>query len=86
MGLFVEQNSNRSKLQERLAAELQEKARRKQKIEDEGASGAHKRPDGIEDSAYMEGTKKTTTLAWAWIGIGLFCIALVVAVIWGYSR
>jgi hypothetical protein len=72
MGLFVNQESNRSELQKRLAAELSEKSKKKVDPEAE-------RPDGVDDSAYMEGTKQTTGLAWIWIVIiGL----VVVASIW----
>lgn len=73
MALFVNQNSNRSKLQERLAAELQEKARSSAgKTETEA-------PDGVHDSAYLQGTKETTSLAWVW---ALIVIAAVGAAIW----
>lgn len=80
MGLFVEQNSNRSKLQERLAAELQEKARRKSSDEGaaNGSNGAATSPDGVEDSAYMQNTKQTTSLAWVWAIITLVAIGVVI--------
>lgn len=71
MSLYVKQTDTRSALQEKLAAELQEKARKKAKEAE--------LPDGVEDSAYIEGTKKTTSLAWAWVVIG---IAIVGVVIW----
>ena len=60
MGLFVSQNDQRSKLQERIAAELREKAK---------ASSLQEKAslDGVEDVKYLEGTKQTTTLAWAWV-------------------
>lgn len=60
MGLFVNQQDQRSELQERIAAELREKAK---------ASGLQEKAslDGVEDVKYLEGTKQTTTLAWAWI-------------------
>lgn len=85
MGLFVEQNSNRSKLQEKLAAELQEKARRNSNPEgspDGGSLGAA--PDGVNDSAYMKDTKQTTSLAWVWailalIGVGVVIWLVIVA-------
>ena len=70
MGLFVEQNSNRTKLQERLAAELNEKA--KKKASDEAID----LPDGVDDSAYIEGTKQTTSLAWVWILIIVAIVAV----------
>ena len=62
MGLFVQQNSNRTKLQERLAAELNEKAKKRAEIDTQN-------PDGVEDSRYVENTKSTTSLAWIWIVI-----------------
>lgn len=68
MGLFVQQNSNRTKLQERLAAELSEKAKKKSLNETE-------RPDGVDDSAYVENTKATTSLAWVWILIVVVAVA-----------
>ena len=70
MALYVKQSDTRSQLQEKLAAELQEKARAKAKEAE--------LPDGVDDSAYIEGTKKTTTLAWAWALIILLAIGAVV--------
>lgn len=73
MGLFVQQNSNRTKLQERLAAELNEKAKQKAKLEDTDL------PDGVDDSRYIEGTKTTTSLAWVWV---LIAVAAIGAALW----
>lgn len=75
MALFVEQNSNRSKLQEKLAAELNEKNKRTSSGEGDAGKGASSLPDGVDDSAYMQNTKKTTSLAGVWalivlVGIG----------------
>ncbi|HET6747131.1 MAG TPA: hypothetical protein VFH06_03440 [Candidatus Saccharimonadales bacterium] len=70
MALFIRQSEDRSKLQERLAAELQEKAKAKALAENE--------PKDIEDSAYLKDTKKTTSLAWAWVVIGLLAAIVVV--------
>lgn len=75
MALFVNQNSNRSKLQERLAAELTEKAKKKADLEAKAA------PDGVEDSYYMKDTKQTTGLAGVWIGVIIVALGLVVAYI-----
>jgi hypothetical protein len=69
MALFVQQNDNRSKIQERVAAELQDKLKKRAEID-------KKLPDGIEDSNYLKDTKKTTTLAWIWILIVAAAIAL----------
>jgi hypothetical protein len=61
MALFIRQNEDRSKLQERLAAELQEKS----KVRAAKANEA----DDVEDSQYLKDTKKTTNLAWVWLVI-----------------
>ena len=72
MGILVNNpNEQRSQLQERVAAELQERLREKARSAD--------LPDGVEDSAYIKGTKQTTTLAWVWI---LITIAVVGIVVW----
>jgi uncharacterized membrane protein len=70
MALYVKQNDSRSELQQRIAKELQEKAKKKA-LETE-------RPDGVSDSAYIKNTKQTGGLAGVWIGIGLFVIGLIV--------
>lgn len=72
MGLYVNQETTRTKLQERIAADLAEKAKKKPDLTfTEG-------PDGVEDSAYLEETKKTTSLAWAWVLIAIFGIGIAV--------
>lgn len=73
MALYIRQNENRSKLQERLAAELQEKARAREVDTS--------RPDGVDDSQYLQGTKQTSSLAWLWIVIVLMAIGAVVFLI-----
>lgn len=70
MALFIRQNENRSELQEKLAAELQEKARQKA-LQDTQSND-------IEDSAYLEGTKHTTSLAWVWVVIVLLFVGVLV--------
>jgi Flp pilus assembly protein TadB len=70
MALFVNQNSNRTKLQERLAAELTEKAKQKSKMENT------ERPDGVTDSNYLKDTKSTTSLAWVWIVIVIIVVGV----------
>lgn len=72
MALFVNQENTRTKLQERIAAELAEKSKSKSDF-----SGGDQ-PDGVEDSAYLEGTKKTTSLAWAWVLIFLFIAGVII--------
>ncbi len=70
MALYIQKNDQRSELQERIAAELQEKARIRQKLQDA--------PDGVEDSVYIKDTKQTTSLAWAWILIAIAAIAITI--------
>ena len=71
MALFIRQSEERSKLQERLAAELQERAKQRAALGD--------RPDGVSDSQYLKGTRQTSPLAWAWI---LIIILAVGACVW----
>lgn len=72
MGLYLQQNNDRSELQRRIAAELNEKAKKKAEIDTS-------KPDGVSDSAYLEKTKTTTSLAWVWV---LIVVAFVGALIW----
>jgi len=71
MGLFVNQQDQRSELQERIAAELREKVK---------ASSLQEKAtmDGVDDIRYLEGTKQTTTLAWAWILIAIMAGVVIV--------
>ena len=71
MGLFVNQQDQRSELQERIAAELREKAK---------ASSLQEKAtmDGVDDIRYLEDTKQTTTLAWTWILIAIMAGAGIV--------
>jgi Flp pilus assembly protein TadB len=72
MALFMNQQNERTELQKRIAAELAEKAKKKS-LEPDGD-----RPDGVTDSAYLEKTKTTTSLAWVWVLIILAGIALII--------
>lgn len=74
MGLFIQQNDERSKLQQRLAEELREKAKQRADIDANPA-------DHVDDSAYLEGTKQTTSLAWVWVLIALAAVAAVVVIV-----
>ncbi len=67
MALFIQQNDNRTKLQERLETELRDKAKARADVD-------ATLPDGVEDSNYLKGTKKTTTLAWIWIVLIMLAI------------
>ncbi len=69
MGIIVNQQDNRSELQKKIAAELSEKAKKKH-------DATHDLPDGVDDSAYMENTKQTTSLAWVWLVIVFAFVAV----------
>ncbi len=72
MALFIRQDDNRSELQQRLAAELQEKAKKRAQIDNAPT-------DDIEDSPYLKGTKKTTSLAWMWAAIFVVVVLIIIA-------
>lgn len=71
MGIIVNKQDGRSKLQERIAAELREKH---QKYHDPERQVV----DGVDDMQYLKGTKQTTTLAWAWMIIVIMAGIIVV--------
>lgn len=71
MSLFVNQKNSRSELQENIAAELREKMKRS--AEKNGNTF-----DGVEDIKYLEHTKQTTSLAWAWGVIVLIAAGIIV--------
>lgn len=77
MGRYIEQTESRSELQKRIAADLRAKAAARAKQEGDGGEPA-KGHDGVDDSAYIQGTKKTTTLSWAWLLIFFMVIAIFV--------
>lgn len=78
MGLFISQKDQRSELQERIAADLREKAKQSALQEGDGF-------DDTRDSAYLEGTKQTTTLAPAWLLI-LVLAAIIVGLFLAQGR
>ena len=69
----MKQNETQSELQKRVAAELQDKAKKRKALEDAEL------PDGVTDSVYLKDTKSTTSLAWVWV---LIAIAIVGIAIW----
>lgn len=77
MGLYVNQKNTRTELQERLAAELREKAKKRAELDE------RERPDGVTDSEYLKDTKQTTSLAWVWALIAVATIALIIYVVVG---
>lgn len=73
MALFVRQTEERSRYQERIAAELQEKAKNRAIQESHG--------DDIEDSEYLKDTKPTTSLAWVWVVIVVMFVGALIFII-----
>jgi hypothetical protein len=73
MALFVKQDETRTRYQEQIAAELQEKLRQKAAQAD--------MPDGVEDSQFVKGTKHTSSSAWVWVLVIVGIVVLVVALV-----
>lgn len=73
MSLHLKQNDTRTPLQNRIAKELQEKAKQK-------ASEAEL-PDGVDDSRYIEGTMLTTRLAWVWGIVAVIAVAVAIIIL-----
>lgn len=76
MGLYVRKDQQRSKLQERIASEMREKARKNDDIETPAPM------DGVEDSNYMTGTKNSSSLLGVWlvllvVGVGVAIYVIV---------
>lgn len=70
MGLYTEQEVEKTELQKRIAEGLQDKAKRARELTDG--------PDLVEDTAYLKGTKKTTSLAWVWVLIVIAAVAVTI--------
>ena len=71
MGIMVEGNEEKSKLQERISADLRERSRRNSK--DDGDV------DLVEDSEYLKNTRKTGRFSWFWfILVALAALSLVI--------
>ena len=73
MGILVEDNKERSKLQDRISADLRERAERTSLEEEHDV-------DLAEDSRHVEGAHKTTRFSWFWF-ILAFLAALSLIVI-----
>ena len=71
MALFLKQDDERSELQKQIAAELHRKASEK--------SAREKMHDGVEDSQFIKGSRKTTNIAWIWF---LLIILVTGFIIW----
>lgn len=71
MGIMVEGNEEKSKLQERISADLRERSRRNSKDDSD--------VDLVEDSEYLKNTRKTGRFSWFWfILVALAALSLVI--------
>ena len=61
MSLYVKQDETRTRLQQQIAAELQEKARKR--------AEEAELPDGVDDSRFIENTQRNVGVLWVWIAI-----------------
>lgn len=85
MGRYIKQDETRSELQQRIAADLRAKAAAKSKQEgDTPESG--QTADGVEDSAYIQGTKSTTTLAPVWALIVIAAVGVFIYFVYQVNR
>lgn len=76
MGLYVRKDEQRSKLQERIAADLREKAR--------ASANDDKKPpviDGVEDSGYMQNTNSSSPLLGVWLALLVIGVGVVIMLI-----
>ena len=72
MGILVENNEDKSLLQDKIAADLRERTERTSQQDDQDV-------DFVEDSRHIEGTHKTARFSWFWlILIVLAILSLVV--------
>lgn len=70
--MFLRQDDKRTDLQQRLADELREKAKKQYEIENQP------RPDGVDDSAYMRDYTGSSRWLWVWL---LIAAAIITAII-----
>jgi hypothetical protein len=69
MGLFIQQNDKRSQLQERLAAELREKAKT--------SAGGSEPIDLTKNSNYLKDTETASRPSYLWLGVAVAVIATI---------
>ena len=86
MALYVRQDDNRTELQEKIAAELREKQIKNSLGEGRDTTKNTKENHNIADSAYLEGTKETTSLAFVWFLVFLAILIALGLYIWVASQ
>ncbi len=73
MGLHVKQNKTRSQFQEQLDADLRAKIQAQKDMELDT-------PDGVDESAYIEGTTQSSSV-WLWAILAVLAVVLLVVFI-----
>lgn len=76
MGLYVRQDEQRSKLQEKIAADLRAKAAERAKADIDGPEY-----DGEKDASIIESTHTASPLLGVWIALGVATVGVVVYLI-----
>lgn len=76
MGLYVRQDEQRTKLQEKIAADLRAKAVERSKTDIEGP-----KYDGADDAGIVQDTHKSSPLLAVWLILGVATVAVVVYLI-----
>lgn len=71
MGILVQDNGERSKLQDRITADLREKSRRTSRQDD---------VDLVEDSEYAKDLKKTGRFSWFWLVLVFLAVASLIVI------
>lgn len=71
MGVLVEKEEDRSELSRRINADLRERASRTSRQEDY---------DAVEDSEYLENTRKTNRFSWFWFILVFLAAASLVVI------
>lgn len=77
MAIIFNNTTEKSELQQRITAELREKQVRKGLTDDNLAAPEYDN----ETSVYLEQTKKTTSLAWAWSLIAIAVVGTIITII-----
>lgn len=78
MGLYVRRDEQRSKLQEKIAADLRSKAAERAKLDMDIEGPQY---DGEADAGIVQDTHKSSPLLGVWLGIGVATVAVVIYVI-----
>lgn len=73
MGILVQDNNKKSELQDKITADLREKAQR--------SSQQNDLPDLVEDSEYSKDLKKTSRFGWFWFVLVLLAVIAAIIII-----